>query len=162
MRARRTKRVSLGRHKRLCSICRHPEREAIEQDFIDWSSAENIAKKFALPDNTAVYRHAKACSLYIARERNLRGALAKIIERVDHVEISATAIVAAIQCYARINRAGQWVEPGEQFSLSELFQRLTTSELDDYARTGNLPPWFKDLLDKDGHLEPPATMERDL
>ena len=41
--------VSLGRHKRNCSICSHPERDAIEQSFLHWHSPEEIATQFGLP-----------------------------------------------------------------------------------------------------------------
>lgn len=46
------------RHQRKCAICRHPEREAIEELFVHWHSASSITDLFDLPDWSTVYRHA--------------------------------------------------------------------------------------------------------
>ena len=54
----------------------------------------------------------------------------------------ASAVVAAVQAYAKINAAGQWIDRSEQVSLKELFERMTFQELDAYARDGALPAWF--------------------
>jgi hypothetical protein len=37
-RLRKKKPVSLGRHRRACTICAHPERFEIEQAFVTWAS----------------------------------------------------------------------------------------------------------------------------
>ncbi len=76
------------------------------------------------------------------RQQNIRGALEKIIEQAGEVEVNASAVVAAIGAYARINARGQWIERSETVNLNELFDRMTRSELDKYARDGTLPAWF--------------------
>ena len=55
----------------------------------------------------------------------------------------AAAVVAAIQAYTKINAAGQWIDRSEHVNLNELFERMTTHEMEDYAREGTLPAWFK-------------------
>jgi hypothetical protein len=50
--------------------------------------------------------------------------------------------VAAVQAYAKINAAGQWVDRSEHVNLNELFERMTVEELETYARDGALPAWF--------------------
>jgi len=45
-------RVAPERHSRKCSVCNHPEREAIEEDFIHWHSPINIARDFNTADHS--------------------------------------------------------------------------------------------------------------
>ena len=134
--------VNLGRHKRNCSVCAHAQREEIEADFIAWRSPASIATEYGLADRTSVYRHAHALGLFTKRQRNVRAALERIIERAGEVDVTASAVVSAVQAYSKINAAGQWIDRSEQVSLNDLFDKMTTRELEDYAQTGVLPNWF--------------------
>jgi hypothetical protein len=51
-------------------------------------------------------------------------------------------VVAAVQAYAKINAAGQWVDRTETLNLNEMFDRMTLDELEAYVRDGKLPHWF--------------------
>jgi len=134
--------VNLGRHKRDCTICAHPHCKEIERDFINWKSPAAITTEYCLADRTTVYRHAHALDLFTKRGRNVRAALEKIIERVGEVDVTAAAVVAAIQAHAKINAQGQWIERSEHIDLNALFERMSTDELEAYARDGKLPEWF--------------------
>jgi len=136
------KKPNLGRHKRTCSVCAHPNRGEIEADFIAWRSPAAIAEEYGLADRTSVYRHAHAVGLFAKRQRNIRAALERIIENAGEVDVTASAVVGAIQAYAKINAAGQWIDRSETVNLNELFERMTTAELEAYARDGSLPGWF--------------------
>jgi hypothetical protein len=136
-------RVSIGRHRRTCSVCAHQQREEIESAFIGWRSPAAIAEEFGLADRSSVYRHANALGLFPKRQRNIRAALERIIERADSVDVTASAVVAAIGAYAKINAAGEWIDRTETVSLNDLFDRMSTQELEAYAQTGGLPEWFK-------------------
>ncbi len=138
-------RVSTGRHRRNCSVCAHAQRGQIEDDFISWRSPAAIATEYGLADRSSVYRHAHAFSLFGKRRTNVRAALERIIERAGDVEVTASAVVAAIQAYSRINSVGQWIDPSEQVGMRDLYERMTTQEMDVYAKTGELPDWFKAL-----------------
>ena len=140
------KRTSLGRHRRNCSVCAHPEVQEIEAAFIAWKSPAAIAEEFGLSDRASVYRHAHALSLFAKRQKNVRAALEKIIERAGDVEVTATAVVSAIQAYTKINAAGEWVEKVETVSLNDLFDRMSAAELDTYATSGVLPNWFRSTV----------------
>lgn len=142
-----TKRVSIGRHQRACSICAHARREEIEADFIGWRSPTQITAEYGLADRTSVYRHAHALGLFEKRKRNIRAALERIIERAGEVEVTASAVVAAVQVYAKINAAGEWIDRTETTSMNDLFDRMSTQELEAYAQTGALPEWFKARVD---------------
>ena len=65
-----------------------------------------------------------------------------MIEKSGDVDMTASAIVAAIQAYAKINSQGQWIERTEHVNLNELFDRMTRDELESYARDAKLPDWF--------------------
>ncbi len=139
--------INLGRHAAECKICAHAQREEIEREFINWRSPASIAKQYKLANRASVYRHAHALGLFPKRQRNVRAALEKIIERAGEVEVNATAVVSAVGAYARINAAGQWVERSERVDLNQLFDRMTELELEEYARDGKLPDWFTTIAE---------------
>jgi len=136
------KKPSLGRHKRTCSVCAHPKRAEIEGDFVRWRSPAAIAEEYALADRASVYRHAHALGLFARRQRNVRAALERIIEKAGEVDVTASAVVAAVQAYSKINTAGQWIDRSETVGMNELFERMSAAELETYARDGTLPAWF--------------------
>lgn len=140
------KTVNRGRHQRYCKICAHPKRDDIEQDFVNWKSPAGIAKEYGLANRINVHRHAHALGLFEKRRRNIRAALEKIIERAGDVEVTASAVVAAIQACAKINARGQWVDRSEHFNMNELFERMTRDELETYAKDAQLPDWFTQSL----------------
>jgi hypothetical protein len=153
-RLRKERPVSLGRHRRACTICAHPERFEIEQAFVTWASPAAIAKEYGLADRASVYRHAHALQLFPKRQQSIRSALERIVEKVGDVEVTASAVVAAVQTLAKINAAGQWIAPAEQVSLHQLFERMTHEELEIYATDGTLPSWFTDLTKREGNHSP--------
>jgi hypothetical protein len=134
--------VSVGRHSTNCRICGHGKRAEIESDFVRWKSPARITTEYRLGNRASVYRHAHAIGLFEKRGRNLRAALERIIEQAGEVDVTAPAVVAAVQAYAKINAAGQWVDRTEHVNLNELFERMTVEELETYARDGVLPAWF--------------------
>jgi hypothetical protein len=122
--------VSLGRHKRACSVCAHKQREEVENAFISWRSPTAIAQEFGLSDRASVYRHAHALGFFEKRRRNIRAALERIIEKAGEVDVTASAVVAAVQAYAKINSAGEWIDRTETVSMNDLFDRMSTQELE--------------------------------
>ncbi|HXJ16627.1 MAG TPA: hypothetical protein VNM68_05455 [Candidatus Polarisedimenticolia bacterium] len=102
---------SLSYHERNCTICRHPERDAIEEAFLQWRNVSNIKLEFKLPSRTSLYRHAHALGLFARRGRNLRFALEHIIESAEAITPTADAVIRAVHAYTRLNDAGQWIEP---------------------------------------------------
>lgn len=129
------------RHQTFCKVCQHAERAQIEQDFISWGSINRLAREYGLTRD-GLYRHAHALGLFAKRQQNVKKALERIIERAEDVEVNATAVVQAIQAYSKINSEGRWVERSESVNLNDLFDRMTTQELETYAASGELPGWF--------------------
>jgi hypothetical protein len=138
----RKKPANRGRHESGCKVCRHPKRQEIERDFITWQSPIVIAREYGLRNRASIYRHAHAFGLFEKRKRNVRAALERIIEQAGDVEATASAVVAAVQAYSKINAQGQWVDRSEHVNLNELFERMSKEELEHYAREGVLPGWF--------------------
>jgi hypothetical protein len=135
------KTVNRGRHEYHCRICAHGQRADIEEAFVNWVSPVRIAKTYGI-SRDAVYRHANVFKLMDKRRRNVRAALERIIEKAGDVDVTAAAVVAAVQAYSKINTTGQWIERSEHVDLNELFERMTQQELEAYARDGSLPTWF--------------------
>lgn len=135
--------VSVGRHKRTCSVCRHEKRGEIESSFIAWRSPAVLTEEYGLADRSTVYRHAHALGLFEKRRRNVRAALERIIEKAGEVDVTAAAVVSAVQAYSKINAAGEWIDRTETVSLNELFDRMSSQELEAYAQSGTLPDWFQ-------------------
>jgi len=123
-------------------VCAHPGLLEIEAEFIAWRSPATLAQQYGLTDRASIYRHAHALDLFAKRQRNVRAALERIIEKVDDVPVTSGAVVAAVQAYAKINAEGQWIDPSERVSFHQLFERMTRAELQNYAETGALPDWF--------------------
>ncbi|HET9088414.1 MAG TPA: hypothetical protein VFN53_12915 [Acidobacteriaceae bacterium] len=63
--------------------------------------------------------------------------------KAGEVDVTASAVVAAVQAYSKINAAGQWIDRTEQVSLNDLFDRMSTAELEEYAQSGRVPNWFE-------------------
>jgi len=141
MKPRTDKKPNPGRHRTICKVCNHEKREDIEQDWTSWGNTARIAKAYSVTRDS-LYRHAHACGLFEKRRQNIKKALERIIEQAESVEVSASAVVSAIQAYTKINDAGKWVERSESVNLNELFDKMSTTELEDYARSGKLPGWF--------------------
>jgi len=103
--------IDVMRHRRLCTICHHPEREAIEEAFLQWRNVRLIAGEFnASGGPSAIYRHARALNLFKKRNLNLRSALELMIEHSERSSPSAEAIIKAIRAHTRMNDLGEWID----------------------------------------------------
>jgi hypothetical protein len=99
-----------ARHNRKCNVCRHAERQAIEQDFLRWHSPDRIAEDYGIADHSSVYRHAHATGLFERRAATIRLALEPIIEQAMTVHVTADAIIRAVYVHAHLTDDGKWVE----------------------------------------------------
>jgi len=140
------KKISEERHASQCSVCRHPQRDVIEEKFVDWVSQSQIIREHKL-SRVALWRHAKATGLFIRRDSNIRTALSRFIERCSRVKPTAAALVAAVVAYSKIDSSGHTLERVENVGntrnkLQELFSRMTRAEMLAYAERGQLPAWW--------------------
>jgi hypothetical protein len=115
---------SLERHSRKCSICRHPDRDAIEDEFLHWHRVIWIAQEFHIADHRSIYRHARAVGLIKARRENLHSALDNIVEQSDGIRASASDVLKAMRAYSCLDAAtGRWTEPPKQVALNYTIQK---------------------------------------
>jgi hypothetical protein len=108
---KRARRASQARHARKCTVCHHPDREFIDQDYLRWLSPKKIAREYAISHQSVVYRHADATGLRAQRRASLRATLENFIEQAESVRATAGSVVAAVRLYAQINDQGQWTPP---------------------------------------------------
>jgi hypothetical protein len=109
-----------SRHPRRCTICSHPDRDAIEGDFIRWRSPDQIARDYHLADRASVYRHAHYAGLFQRRKRQVALVLESFLESAESCPIEAAdMIIRATRLYVRINEHGEWVEaPRTQYFIT--------------------------------------------
>jgi hypothetical protein len=91
--------------------------------FIGWRFPATIAEEYGLTDRSTVYRHALEISPM--RQKNVKAALGKIVEKAREVDVTAPAVVAAVQACAKINPAREWIDRTEIVSLNDLFERMS-------------------------------------
>ncbi|HLV96767.1 MAG TPA: hypothetical protein VKS44_16360 [Candidatus Acidoferrales bacterium] len=100
------------RHSRLCSVCSHPDRDAIEGDFVRWRSPRDIAGDYGLSDRTAIYRHAHATGLFRRRKGELGRVMEKYLENADYVPpLEFDIVTRAVRAYSHLDDDGRWFEP---------------------------------------------------
>ena len=107
-------------HKRNCSVCKHPFRDAIEEEFLHWVSPVHIAKKYGFASRTCIDRHARACGFFELRRTCYRTALENLIERNGEARVTASSIARAVEACARINDQGKWVEPPHRIVVTRV------------------------------------------
>ena len=103
--------IDVRQHQRRCTICSHPEREAIEEDFLHWRTPWILLKQYGIASRSTLYRHAHALGLYDERRRNLRRALEYVIQEAERTEPSATEVIHAVRAYCCLQDSGEWREP---------------------------------------------------
>jgi hypothetical protein len=137
-----------NRHRRKCSVCNHPERDAIEEEFLDWRSPQAIGTHYGIHKNS-IYCHAHAMGLFVRRRGNVRSALELLIEQVEHAKVTGDTIINAVRALTCLQDDGRWVEPPRRviYSAEPAAHTLST--------------YSKPLRDSDGRFMggPPASSE---
>jgi hypothetical protein len=118
----------ISRHARKCSICCHPRRDDIEQDFLRWQSPEKLALAYGIPHHSMIYRHAHALDLFRKRSGLTRHALESIIEQSETCKVTASAVLRAIRAYSCLTDDGRWVDPPKQVVISHSVQPSSPEE----------------------------------
>jgi hypothetical protein len=100
------------RHSRRCIICSHPHRDAIEGDFIRWTSPTTIAKIYKIADRASIYRHAHSTGLFERRKREVGRVLETILENGDQCPVEHfDTMIRAARLYTHLDDSGCWTEP---------------------------------------------------
>jgi hypothetical protein len=133
--------VNLGRHEAQCSVCNHPKREVIEGLWLNWGNTSALAREYDL-SRYALYRHAHAKGLVDKRNRNIRAALTKMIEKMDATPMSGGAILGAIKLLLELTKQTEATTERKEVTPQQLFERMTQEERKAFATDGSLPTWY--------------------
>lgn len=102
----------LERHSRLCSVCSHPDRDAIEADYLHWRDPEEIAEDYGFSNFHPIYRHARATGLTDRRKGEVCRVMERYLEKVDSYSTDEfDQVTRAVRTYAHIDTDGRWFEP---------------------------------------------------
>ena len=104
-------------HDLKCSICNHPDRRAIEDDFIHWVRPSVIAWEFDISAR-AICRHARAIRLYDLRAEKYIEALDLVVENAQGAAVNGDMILRAIRAATHFRASGQWAEPPKRVIYS--------------------------------------------
>ncbi len=118
--------LSLERHQRKCVICHHPDRDEIEELFLNWHQPHATASLFEV-SSRSLYRHAHATGLYAARQGNLRSVLDRILEDAERAKITGDCIIRAVRAYTCLTDNNKWVEPPTRVIVSSQHRRIAAN-----------------------------------
>jgi hypothetical protein len=82
----------------------------------------------------------------------------KIIERAGEVDVTAPAVVAAVQAYSTINTGGQWIDRSEHVELNDLFEKKSKSGVQPVPRVVR---YTSKRIDRYPNAAPPNCHPRD-
>lgn len=108
-------------HPRKCVVCAYPDRQMIEDDFLQWRSAWAISHEFKISE-ASLYRHAHAFDLFPLRRENMRLAPDRIIERGAQTQITGDTVIRAVRAQACLTDDNHWVEPAKHIIVSAVRQ----------------------------------------
>jgi hypothetical protein len=111
-------RNALNRHARKCVVCHHPDRDAIEEEFIHWRSPYEIARQFRIADYRSIYRHARSTGILDLRRHNFYSALDSLVEAAEEAKVTGDCVIRAIRAYSCLDSRGHWVDPPTQVNFS--------------------------------------------
>ena len=117
---------NLQRHRRKCAICRHEEREMIEELFIHWHSPQAIANFFRDYDNVnwvSIYRHAYALGLDQIRRRNLRHFFENLLDDAINAAPTFAGVLGAARALGCVTEDGRWVEPEKRIVMTTVVRK---------------------------------------
>ena len=109
----------LNRHQRKCEICNHPDRDAIEEEFVHWHQPYAISSRYNV-SKQSIYRHAHATGLIVQRRENTRSILERILEQAagTATRITGQTVINALRAYTCLTDDGRWVEPPSRVVFS--------------------------------------------
>ncbi len=108
-----------SRHRRRCLVCAHPDRDAIEADFIRWHSPKRIAEDYDLPGRDSLYRHAHATRLFERRRDQTARVMENVLETAETCPIGQFDVITrAVRLYSRLDNNGRLSNPSQTVNLN--------------------------------------------
>ena len=132
-------RAAMGPHTRRCNVCRHPDRKAIEHEFLRWRSPDKIAREYGIPDHSSIYRHVHATGIFARRRKAVRVALESVIECAEVVKVTASSLVKAVHAYTHINEFGEWIKHPTKHIVIVQHQNVSQENAQPVAKDPTIP-----------------------
>ena len=129
--------VSRGRHMAQCSICKHPQREEIEETWLNWTGLATIEFKYKV-SRDSVYRHAHALGLFSKRRSNLIPSYERIVERGDTISYSGSNIISALRELEKLIQVEKAAEAVQSADPKPASQETPAKESDNGVVAGSL------------------------
>lgn len=107
------------RHSRKCVICRHKEREEIDQNYLDWKPIAEIVEGYSIPERS-LYRHVKALGLEEKKKDNRKRLYLRIMEGANLSDITVVEALNAAKLLELIE--------GKISTTSVVQQKLPSAE----------------------------------
>ena len=146
--------IAFDRHRRKCVVCRHPDRDAIEEEFIHWRGPYELALQYKIADYRSLYRHARAAGILLTRRENFHSALDSIVEAAAEARVTGDCVIRAIRAYSCIDRHGRWTEIPSQVSF-------TSARAIRPAKPAAQSPTVIDISEPEPDPEPEVEFEAD-
>jgi hypothetical protein len=129
--------ASLGRHQSQCSVCSHPQRQEIEEAWLNWGNTTLLADHYKV-SRDAIYRHMKALGLFSERQKRVKFAYEKIIERLDMVSVSGSTVLAALKAYISLCEREE-AKQASALAPQEVSRPMSDQEPDVLEEDGSFP-----------------------
>ena len=84
--------ASVRRHQSQCSVCSHPQRQEIEDAWLNWANTTELADKYRL-SRDALYRHMHALGCYSERQSRRKRLYENILERAQMTSFRGSDLV---------------------------------------------------------------------
>ena len=108
---------ALNRHERKCLVCNHPERHAIDDEYLHWRHPHAIHVRFDVPERS-INNHASATGLRARRAQDRRSVLELILQKAEGARVTGDTIIRALRAYSCLTDDGRWVEPESRVVFS--------------------------------------------
>lgn len=119
--------LALARHRRKCVVCHHPDRDAIEDEFIHWRSPYEIARQYHISDYRSLYRHARSTGIADLRRHNFHSALDSLVEAAEEAKVTGDCVIRAIRAYSCVDANGRWTELPTQVRFTTVHDSQPTA-----------------------------------
>jgi hypothetical protein len=91
--------AGVRRHQSQCSVCSHPQRQEIEDAWLNWANTTELADKYRL-SRDALYRHMHALGCYSERQSRRKRLYENILERAQMTSFRGSDLVRILKEYA--------------------------------------------------------------
>jgi hypothetical protein len=128
--------ASLRRHQSQCSICSHPQRQEIEDAWLNWANTIELAEKYRF-DRHAFYRHAHALALFRERQKQRMRLYEKGLERLDLTLLRGPDLVKLLRDYFALCAGEEEAKQAASLPVQAVLDPVSVQEAEVSAENGS-------------------------